>query len=166
MDSWSERFSNTRYDRTLDLEHCGRRENDGVQQFSVFFFFYIVYKNFSFRVKTIDLGPFSNKITLFINFSVANTVKRAFLIWLSVIIFSNPVTFLSGLGTTIVIVGVLCYTKAKQYDAIRMGLKMAPKFDLEIQRFGNQLHDKSHISLSVKNSSGQLLDNDSDSEKT
>ena len=56
-----------------------------------------------------------NKFSLFC--SVANTVKRAFLIWLSVIVFSNPVTFLSGLGTVIVTIGVLCYTKAKEFDA-------------------------------------------------
>jgi solute carrier family 35 protein E2 len=48
--------------------------------------------------------------------SVANTVKRAFLIWLSVFLFGNPVTFLSGLGTVIVTVGVLLYTKAKEHD--------------------------------------------------
>ncbi|KAK3105197.1 hypothetical protein FSP39_019558 [Pinctada imbricata] len=48
--------------------------------------------------------------------SVANTVKRAFLIWISVVIFGNPVTFLSGLGTIIVTIGVLLYTKAKAYD--------------------------------------------------
>ncbi|CAL1264955.1 unnamed protein product [Larinioides sclopetarius] len=46
--------------------------------------------------------------------SVANTVKRALLIWLSVITFGNKVTFLGGLGTTIVIVGVFGYNKAKQ----------------------------------------------------
>lgn len=49
-------------------------------------------------------------------YSVANTVKRAFLIWISVIIFSNPVTFLSGVGTIVVTIGVLLYTKAKEYD--------------------------------------------------
>ncbi|XP_064611452.1 solute carrier family 35 member E2A-like [Liolophura sinensis] len=48
--------------------------------------------------------------------SVANTVKRAFLIWFSVILFGNPVTVLSGLGTITVTVGVLLYTKAKEYD--------------------------------------------------
>ncbi|CAL1532899.1 unnamed protein product [Lymnaea stagnalis] len=48
--------------------------------------------------------------------SVANTVKRAFLIWLSVFLFGNPVTFLSGLGTIIVTIGVLLYTKAKEHD--------------------------------------------------
>ncbi|XP_071043340.1 solute carrier family 35 member E2B isoform X2 [Parasteatoda tepidariorum] len=46
--------------------------------------------------------------------SVANTAKRALLIWLSVITFGNKVTFLGGLGTTIVIVGVFGYNKAKQ----------------------------------------------------
>lgn len=47
---------------------------------------------------------------------MANTVKRAFLIWLSVVLFGNPVTFLSGLGTVIVTIGVLLYTKAKEHD--------------------------------------------------
>lgn len=55
--------------------------------------------------------------------SVANTVKRAFLIWISVILFGNPVTFLSGLGTIIVTVGVLLYTKAKDYDHNRRELR-------------------------------------------
>ena len=44
-------------------------------------------------------------------YSVANTGKRALLIWLSVLLFGNPVTFLSGLGTLIVICGVLLYNK-------------------------------------------------------
>lgn len=48
--------------------------------------------------------------------SVTNTVKRAFLIWLSIIMFGNPVTLLSGLGTVIVIVGVTMYNKAQEYD--------------------------------------------------
>ncbi|XP_065163807.1 solute carrier family 35 member E2A-like [Atheta coriaria] len=48
--------------------------------------------------------------------SVANTAKRAFLIWLSVLMFGNPVTMLSGLGTIIVIAGVFLYIKAQQYD--------------------------------------------------
>ncbi|CAD5112684.1 DgyrCDS1904 [Dimorphilus gyrociliatus] len=52
--------------------------------------------------------------------SVANTVKRAFLIWLSILIFGNSVTFLSGLGTVVVTVGVLLYNKARDYDARRM----------------------------------------------
>ncbi|XP_013384812.1 solute carrier family 35 member E2-like [Lingula anatina] len=51
--------------------------------------------------------------------SVANTVKRAFLIWASVLIFGNAVTFLSGLGTVTVTIGVILYNKAREYDQIR-----------------------------------------------
>ncbi|CAF3372452.1 unnamed protein product [Rotaria socialis] len=51
-----------------------------------------------------------------ITHSVANTVKRALLIWLSVLIFKNPVTFLSGFGTLIVIFGVIMYNEARDMD--------------------------------------------------
>lgn len=47
-----------------------------------------------------------------------NTVKRAFLIWLSIIMFGNPVTLWSGFGTVIVIVGVTLYNKAQEYDKL------------------------------------------------
>ena len=47
---------------------------------------------------------------------MTNTVKRALLIWLSVVIFHNPVTFLSGLGTMIVIVGVILYNEARDFE--------------------------------------------------
>jgi len=55
-----------------------------------------------------------------IDYSVANTAKRAFLIWLSVLLFGNPVTLLSGLGTCTVIVGVLLYNKAQEYDKLKL----------------------------------------------
>lgn len=55
-------------------------------------------------------------IIFFVCFSVANTAKRALLIWLSVLMFGNPVTLLSGMGTITVIVGVLMYIKAQEYD--------------------------------------------------
>ncbi|XP_015586445.1 solute carrier family 35 member E2 isoform X2 [Cephus cinctus] len=51
--------------------------------------------------------------------SVANTAKRAFLIWLSVLLFNNPVTGLSALGTSLVIIGVLLYNRAQQYDRMK-----------------------------------------------
>lgn len=51
--------------------------------------------------------------------SVANTTKRAFLIWLSVLLFGNPVTLWSGVGTAVVIAGVLLYSKAREVDARR-----------------------------------------------
>jgi len=45
--------------------------------------------------------------------SVANTVKRAFIIWLSILVFGNRVTAGSGIGTMIVICGVFVYNKAQ-----------------------------------------------------
>ncbi|KAH3826921.1 solute carrier family 35 member E2A-like [Dreissena polymorpha] len=67
--------------------------------------------------------------------SVANTVKRAFLIWLSIIVFGNPVTFLSGLGTIVVTVGVLCYTKARQIDAAKQALKYAHDEEIRVSEY-------------------------------
>jgi solute carrier family 35 protein E2 len=55
--------------------------------------------------------------------SVANTVKRAVLIWLSIIIFHNPVTFLSGVGTLIVIFGVILYNEGRDGDK-KVGLNV------------------------------------------
>ena len=49
--------------------------------------------------------------------SVANTAKRAALIWTSVLLFGNEITLLSGLGTTVVIAGVLLYNLATEVDA-------------------------------------------------
>ncbi|CAF0879974.1 unnamed protein product [Adineta steineri] len=51
-----------------------------------------------------------------ITHSVVNTVKRALLIWLSVIIFNNPITFLSGIGTLMVITGVILYNDQRDGD--------------------------------------------------
>lgn len=48
-----------------------------------------------------------------ITHSVANTVKRALLIWLSILIFNNPITFFSGVGTLIVISGVIIYNEGQ-----------------------------------------------------
>jgi len=49
-----------------------------------------------------------------VSHSVANTLKRALLIWVSVIIFKNHVTLYSGAGSCIVFIGVLLYNKARQ----------------------------------------------------
>jgi len=62
--------------------------------------------------------------------SVANTAKRAFLIWCSVMLFGNEITLLSGLGTAIVIGGVLLYNKAREIDLGRreVEINFEPKF--------------------------------------
>ncbi|KAK2899105.1 hypothetical protein Q8A67_010523 [Cirrhinus molitorella] len=49
-----------------------------------------------------------------VTFSVASTVKHALSIWLSIIVFSNPITLVSAGGTVMVFVGVLLYNKARQ----------------------------------------------------
>lgn len=51
-----------------------------------------------------------------VTFSVASTVKHALSIWLSIIVFSNPITVVSAIGTLMVFVGVLLYNKAKQFQ--------------------------------------------------
>ncbi|XP_062855244.1 solute carrier family 35 member E2A [Trichomycterus rosablanca] len=49
-----------------------------------------------------------------VTFSVASTVKHAMSIWLSIIVFSNPITLLSAVGTVLVFIGVILYNKAKK----------------------------------------------------
>ena len=51
---------------------------------------------------------------------MCNTVKRALLIWLSVLWFGNKVTLLSGLGTLTVTFGVFLYNKARAIDQKRI----------------------------------------------
>ena len=51
-------------------------------------------------------------------FSVSNTVKRAFLIWLSVLVFGNEVTVLSAVGTVMVTCGVFLYQRAKNHQKL------------------------------------------------
>ena len=49
--------------------------------------------------------------------SVANTLKRALLIWLSILYFGNPVTAMSALGTAVCIGGVFAYNYARRLEA-------------------------------------------------
>lgn len=51
-------------------------------------------------------------------FSVSNTVKRAVLIWLSVLVFGNEVSVLGAVGTIMVTCGVFLYQKAKNQQKI------------------------------------------------
>lgn len=44
------------------------------------------------------------------------SAQRAALIWSSVLVFGNEITLLSGLGTAVVILGVLLYNLATQAD--------------------------------------------------
>ncbi|CAL4060224.1 unnamed protein product, partial [Meganyctiphanes norvegica] len=62
-----------------------------------------------------------------VTYSVANTTKRAVLIWLSVLMFGNPITLFSGIGTAFVVGGVLLYNKARDVDARRREQFSIPK---------------------------------------
>lgn len=55
--------------------------------------------------------------------SVVNTVKRALLIWASVVLFGNEVTALSALGTGLVIAGVLLYNRAVHLSGNRKPMR-------------------------------------------
>lgn len=77
--------------------------------------FYFILNGLFFHFQSITAYVLMDYISP-VTHSVANTAKRAFLIWLSVLMFGNPVTLLSGLGTFIVIAGVFLYIKAQQYD--------------------------------------------------
>lgn len=47
--------------------------------------------------------------------SVANTLKRGLLIWLSILYFGNPVTLMSALGTAMCVGGVFAYNYARRH---------------------------------------------------
>jgi len=81
-------------------------------------FFVLLANGVFFHFQTITAYVLMDYISP-VTHSVANTVKRALLIWLSVVLFGNPVTFLSGLGTLTVIFGVLMYNKAQEIDSRR-----------------------------------------------
>ncbi|XP_070562073.1 solute carrier family 35 member E2A-like [Ptychodera flava] len=70
---------------------------------------------FFFHLQSITAYALMRRISP-VTHSVANTAKRALLIWLSVVVFNNPVTLLSGLGTVIVVLGVLMYNRARDYE--------------------------------------------------
>ncbi|KAJ1144852.1 hypothetical protein NDU88_011146 [Pleurodeles waltl] len=68
-----------------------------------------------FHLQSVTAYALMGKISP-VTFSVASTVKHALSIWLSIIVFGNKITSLSAVGTVLVIVGVFCYNKAKQYQ--------------------------------------------------
>lgn len=77
--------------------------------------FYLILNGLFFHFQSITAYVLMDYVSP-VTHSVANTAKRAFLIWASVVMFSNPVTPLSAFGTIVVILGVLLYIKAQQYD--------------------------------------------------
>ena len=60
------------------------------------------------------MRPLRRRLLALVPQSVANTLKRALLIWLSVLYFGNAVTWLSALGTGVCICGVFAYNHARR----------------------------------------------------
>jgi len=58
--------------------------------------------------------------------SVANTLKRALLIWLSVLYFGNPLTLMSAFGTVVCIAGVFAYNHARVHYPYVSPREVAP----------------------------------------
>ena len=74
----------------------------GWKQLLDFEMFYVYLINgLCFHFQTISAYALMEAISP-VSHSVANTVKRALLIWISVVIFKNTITLFSGLGTMIV----------------------------------------------------------------
>merc|ERR1712048_488261 len=55
--------------------------------------------------------------------SVVNTLKRALLIWISVLVFGNEVTTAAKLGTAICLAGVLWYNMARSGVSLKSVLR-------------------------------------------
>lgn len=77
-------------------------------------FMALIMNGFFFHLQSITAYALMGYISP-VTHSVANTVKRASLIWLSIIMFGNQVTILGGIGSAVVILGVFLYNKARQY---------------------------------------------------
>ena len=58
--------------------------------------------------------------------SVANTLKRALLIWLSILYFGNSITWLSAVGTAVCIGGVFAYNHARRVYPYREAEPLLP----------------------------------------
>ncbi|CAH1130280.1 unnamed protein product [Ceutorhynchus assimilis] len=90
-----------------------------VANFSIDLLGYFILNGILFHFQSITAYVLMDYISP-VTHSVANTAKRACLIWMSIFMFGNPVTQLSGLGTITVIIGVLLYITAQQYDNSRI----------------------------------------------
>lgn len=78
--------------------------------------FLYFFNGFSFNCQSILAFTLMSYISP-VTYSVCNTVKRAVLIWFSVIIFQNNVSGMSAFGSVVVIIGVLSYNQAKIKDS-------------------------------------------------
>ena len=81
--------------------------------FSAELTFYLLLNGLAFHCQSVMAYAVMGLISP-VSQSVANTLKRALLIWLSILYFGNPVTWPSALGTVICISGVFAYNHARR----------------------------------------------------
>lgn len=77
--------------------------------------FLFIINGVSFHMQTLLAFTLMSYISP-VTYSVCNTLKRALLIWFSVLIFQNQVGYMSAIGTFMVIFGVLFYNQARNID--------------------------------------------------
>ncbi|XP_037334318.2 uncharacterized protein LOC119222087 isoform X2 [Pungitius pungitius] len=79
-----------------------------------------------------------------VTFSVASTVKHALSVWMSILVFSNQIHFLSAVGTLLVFIGVFLYTKARQHHRATFQAAAAEKDHKLLLKDGSARAPPSH----------------------
>lgn len=99
----------------------GSDEPDGAAGGGVFgtLLFHLVLNGVSFHLQSVMAYAVMSVVSP-VTQSVLNTLKRALLIWLSILWFGNPVTASSALGTVICVFGVFAYNYARQVRTVRV----------------------------------------------
>jgi len=91
---------------------------EGSMPLSSELFFYLLLNGAFFHLQSVMAYAVMGLISP-VSQSVANTLKRALLIWLSILYFGNPVTWMSATGTAVVIGGVFAYNHARRHYPYR-----------------------------------------------
>lgn len=94
---------------------CYFTAEDTAQNYQIFTLFMFVLNGICFHCQTLLAFTLMSYISP-VTHSVCNTLKRAILIWVSVIIFQNQVGYMSAFGTFMVVFGVLLYNQSKNID--------------------------------------------------
>lgn len=91
-------------------------EAERAAEWSTELLFHLVLNGVSFHLQSVAAYAVMSVVSP-VTQSVLNTLKRAMLIWLSVLWFGNAVTIWSALGTIICVFGVFGYNYARQVQA-------------------------------------------------
>jgi solute carrier family 35, member E2 len=73
---------------------------------------YFIVNGISFHFQSITANVLMGYLSP-TTYSVSNTVKRALLIWVSIVVFGNAVTMGAWIGTAFMLAGILLYNQAK-----------------------------------------------------